>query len=133
MARPLAQPHTLERRSAMLAGAIQHRVTTMTNAITPPGSRPPFTRQKTPKEIFQWWMVHWNDPMGQAERAKMTPIQQQQLYSWLMAVVNHPSMAGEGGQAKLQPVEEPQPATVLRPAQQAERRMEGPPVGSEVA
>jgi hypothetical protein len=131
MARQLVDRHTLERRSDMMAAAIKNRVDTIAHGITPPGGRPPFTRRMTVREALAWWLKHRYDPIGMQMFAGMMPVQQQELDAWLAEAVNHPAAAGATPQG--QPVRLPDPGSVLVPAQIAERRMEGAPIGSEVA
>lgn len=132
MPRHLVNPHTLERRSDMLAAAMKSRVASVSSAITPKGGRPPFTRKLSVQEALVWWLKHRYDPIGMAQYGAMTPLQQQELDAWLAQAVNHP-----GAQAAIQqaqdPTPMPTPQSVIRPAMSQEQRMQGPPIGPEVA
>lgn len=109
----------------MLAARIKEHVDAVANGITPKGGRPPFTRKISAREAFAWWMKHRYDPIGLAEYAKMTPLQQQQLDAWLGQAV------APVAQAPIPPVNDVN--AVLRPAQIQERKLEGPPVSAEVS
>ena len=126
MARPLAHPHPLERRADMLAAAMKAHVNAVAEALTPKGGRPPFTRRVSAREAFEWWLKHRYQPVGLAEYARMTPLQQQELDGWLSAAVS-PAQPS----APIPPVNDVN--AVLRPAQIQERKMEGPPVSAEVS
>ncbi len=110
----------------MLAARIQQHVDTVAAAITPKGSRPPFTRRLSAREAFDWWLKHRYDRIGLAEYAKLPAVQQQQLDAWLAQAMN-PQIAPP----KEQPVNVG--PMVLRQAMGQERRVEGPPIGDQVA
>lgn len=112
------------------------RIAAIRYGITPKGQRPPFTRRYSSAEALQWWMAHRYDPQGMALVTKMTPIQVAQLDAWLTQASNHPSI--QGGQAAQQQQDvnretQYDASRVLTQAMGQERRIQGPPVGAEVA
>lgn len=110
----------------MLAARIKEHVDSVAAALTPKGSRPPFTRKVSAREAFEWWMKHRYDRVGLAEYAKMSAVQQQQLDAWLSEALS-PGLP----QPVIPPVNDVN--AVLRPAQIQERKIEGPPVSAEVS
>jgi hypothetical protein len=110
----------------MLAAAIKQHVDAVAAAITPKGSRPPFTRKISAREAFEWWLKHRYDPVGLAEYGKMAPLQQQELDAWLAQATS-----GAPASAPTPPVNDVN--AVLRPAQIQERKLEGPPVTGDVS
>ena len=105
----------------MLANALSHRVDAISESLTPPGQRPPFTRKKSARETMLWWLQHRYDQTGLALYNSMDPTQQAQLDAWLAQVVNHPAVQA------MQQVAEPSPGSILGPAMATERRSSGPP------
>ena len=69
----------LEQRSAKLASALKHRVNVYSQAITPPGARPPFTKTFSEPKALQTILDHWNHPATQAWISAMDPQSQLEL------------------------------------------------------
>lgn len=135
MSRQRTPTHTLERRSDMLASAIKKRVSALEYAVKPPGGRPPFTRKQTAAETLAWWRAHRFDELGLAILQHMTPVQIAELDAWLSAAANHPATrpaAAPGTPTLTRPLQPGGPSILTR-AMGQETRMQGPPVGSEVA
>ena len=57
----------------MLSARIKARKTLIQNAITPKGSRPPFTQQLSQANALEWWMKHRYDDLGQQVLSNMQP------------------------------------------------------------
>ena len=116
----------------MLSSAIKNRTKAITYGITPKGSRPPFTRKYSAAEAMQWWMQHRYDQLGMGLVASMTPMQVAQLDAWLAQVSAHPSMQ-QGQAPAAAPAAAGNSEWALKQAIGQERRIQGPPIGSEVA
>ena len=71
--------HVLERRAHLLAGKLAGRKQTLTQAVAPPGQRPPFTTQMTKREALTWWREHFDDDLGKKVRERMNPESQMEL------------------------------------------------------
>lgn len=118
-----------ERRADMLATAIKHRIDVVSNGITPKGGRAPFTKQMSAREALAWWTEHRYDPLGLALVQGMQPLQVAQLDAWLAQAQNHPSITQQPVAAGAVPGAE----GILNRAMGQERRIQGAPVGPEVA
>jgi len=115
----------------MLAAAMQNRISSVANALTPKGSRPPFTKKQTAKELLAFWAAHRYDQYGAAQLAGKTPMQIAELDTWLAQALGHPAAQNL---TPMRPAAQiPGAQSVLTNAMGAERRMEGPPPGPEVA
>lgn len=75
-----------EARATKLAGALKQRVNVYSQAITPPGARPPFTRPYSEPRALQAILDHWSHPATQAWISAMDPQQQLELHN---AIGNH--------------------------------------------
>lgn len=75
--------HTLERRSLRLASAMQRRVESFSTALTPPGSRPPFTQTFSKDKALDTILTHWKMPATQQWISSMDPQSQLELHNAL--------------------------------------------------
>lgn len=128
--------HPLERRARILAEKLKQTVRTTSDEINPPGNRPPLHNQLSAKAALAWWTEHRYDKLGQdwLQKVGATPAQVAQLDAWLYhatQAANPEAQAGAG--MSLPQGDLPDPNSLIHTAMGAERRMEGPEVGSEVA
>lgn len=65
----------LERRVQMLSDAMQARVRTLSESITPEGTPAPFTERLSRSKAMEWWRQHRYDQYGQALTRRMNPQQ----------------------------------------------------------
>lgn len=75
--------HILERRSLKLANAMSRRVQTMSTALTPPGSRPPFTQTFSKDKALDTILNNWKLPATQQWIGSMDPQSQLELHNAL--------------------------------------------------
>lgn len=75
--------HTLERRSLRLANAMQQRVSSFATALTPPGSRPPFTQTFSKDRALDTILNNWKLPATQQWMASMDPSSRLELHNAL--------------------------------------------------
>lgn len=75
--------HRLEIRATKLAGAIQNRVNTLSEGITPPGARPPFTTHYNPQKAADFILKNWQHPATQQWIGSMDPQSQLELHNAL--------------------------------------------------
>lgn len=75
--------HTLERRSVKLAAAIDGRVNSFSTALTPPGSRPPFTQTFSKDRALDTILDNWQHPATQQWISQMDPASQLELHNAL--------------------------------------------------
>lgn len=73
--------HRLEARADKLAAALQHRVGVFAQAVTPPGSRPPFTKPFSESKALDTILQHWNHPATQQWISSMDPVAQLELHN----------------------------------------------------
>lgn len=73
------RPHTLERRSHLLAERIKSRVRMIADSITPKGERIPYTVQMSKAEALQFWQKNINTPTGKRLLEQMPPLDQLEL------------------------------------------------------
>ena len=71
--------HVIERRAALLADAIEHRVNILRDALAPPGKRPPFTKQLSKPAALRWWQLHRYDALGAQVISNMQPVDVMEL------------------------------------------------------
>lgn len=80
----MADPqHRLEVRATKLAAALQHRIGVFAQAVTPPGSRPPFTQAFSESKALDTILKHWNHPATQQWIGSMDPVSQLELHNAL--------------------------------------------------
>lgn len=72
---PSKPAHRLERRSQLLATRLKERVEAMTNALAPPGQRPPFTTTMTKNAALDWWAKNRYSDVGKMALSRYTPDQ----------------------------------------------------------
>lgn len=63
----------VERRSNMLAEAMQRRVDMFAQQLRPAGQRPPFTQQLNEENALKFWRAHRYDDMGARVLQNMPP------------------------------------------------------------
>lgn len=56
--------YDIERYVNLLAERMEERVTAMSEALSPKGKRPPFTKQLSRKQALNWWRKHRYDELG---------------------------------------------------------------------
>lgn len=66
--------HPLERRSALLAGKLKERVSTMTASLTAAQGRIPFHTKLPEAQALDWWSKHRYDDIGRQAIASLDPI-----------------------------------------------------------
>lgn len=121
---------TPERRARLLGSRIKGQVDSAIHQMKSHSDRPPFHDQQTPREALAFWTKHRYDAVGQKVLAALTPLQVAQLDAWLTAATqttnpqlqpNQPARQLPGGD------------TLYNQALSSEKRIEGPPLGPEVA
>ena len=75
--------HSLEARASKLAAALNQRVDAFASALTPPGSRPPFTHSFSRTGALDTILKNWNHPATQQWIGAMDPLAQLQLHNAL--------------------------------------------------
>lgn len=75
--------HSLERRSIRLASAIQQRVHSFSTALTPPGTRPPFTQTFSKDKALDTILQNWKLPATQNWIGAMDPRSRLELHNAL--------------------------------------------------
>lgn len=65
--------HRLEQRSALLATRVQERIKAVTDALSPPGQRRPFTVEQSRNDALAWWSENFGTPTGKKVMANWSP------------------------------------------------------------
>lgn len=116
-----------------MSDRLKSTVTHVSSTITPPGKRPPFHEQYTPRKAFEWWMQHRYDPIGMKIcEGWNDPGRVAQLDAWLTSAMQG-LLAGAQHGVPLQSNQLPDANGILNRAMTQERRTEGPPIGDQVA
>lgn len=63
----------------MLATAVKDRMSTVRDALAPPGTRPPFTADKPRAQVLDWWRKNIDTPLGQQALSRLAPADQLDL------------------------------------------------------
>src|SRR5258708_389407 len=68
------QQHPLERRSALLAGKLKDRVSSMTQSLTAAQGRIPFRTKLPEAQALDWWSKHRYDDIGEKALELLDPM-----------------------------------------------------------